>query len=88
MFLHALEGFIENGRLGSSQNIGFGVIDIRIEDANKSTSLTMQRSSDNSYIFNAELSVKLKNEFEEAYMAYSEFLKKATKENIELISKF
>ena len=88
MFLHALEGFIENGRLGSSQNIGFGVIDIRIEDVNKSTSLTMQRSSDNSYIFNAELSVKLKNEFEEAYMAYSEFLKKATKENIELISKF
>ena len=86
MFLHTLEGFIEHGRLGSSQNIGFGVIDIHIEDI--SNSLTMDRSSDNDYIFNAELDVSLENEFEEAYMAYSEFLKKATKENIELISKF
>ena len=86
MFLHALEGFMENGRLGSSQNIGFGVIDIHIEDVDKS--LTMDRSSDSDYIFNAKLDVSLENEFEEAYMAYSEFLKKATKENIELISKF
>ena len=86
MFLHTLEGFIEHGRLGSSQNIGFGAIDIHIEDI--SNSLTMDRSSDNDYIFNAELDVSLENEFEEAYMAYSEFLKKATKENIELISKF
>ena len=86
MFLHALEGFMENGRLGSSQNIGFGVIDIHIEDVDNS--LTMDRSSDSDYIFNAKLDVSLENEFEEAYMAYSEFLKKATKENIELISKF
>ena len=88
MFLHALEGFIENGRLGSSQNIGFGVIDMRIEDASESESLIMRRTSDSDYIFNAKLDVSLENEFEEAYMAYSEFLKKATKENIELISKF
>ena len=86
MFLHALEGFMENGRLGSSQNIGFGVIDIHIEDINNS--LTMDRSSDSNYIFNAELDKSLENEFEEAYGAYAEFLKKATKENIELISKF
>lgn len=86
MFLHALEGFMENGRLGSSQNIGFGVIDIHIEDVNNS--LTMDRSSDSNYIFNAELDKSLENEFEEAYGAYAEFLKKATKENIELISKF
>ena len=86
MFLHALEGFMENGRLGSSQSIGFGVIDIHIEDINNS--LTMDRSSDSNYIFNAELDKSLENEFEEAYGAYAEFLKKATKENIELISKF
>ena len=86
MFLHALEGFMENGRLGSSQNIGFGVIDIHIEDVNNS--LTMDRSSDSNYIFNADLDKSLENEFEEAYGAYAEFLKKATKENIELISKF
>lgn len=86
MFLHALEGFMENGRLGSSQNIGFGVIDIHIEDVDNS--LTMDRSSDSNYIFNAELDKSLENEFEEAYGAYAEFLKKATKENIELISKF
>lgn len=86
MFLHALESFMENGRLGSSQNIGFGVIDIHIEDVDNS--LTMDRSSDSNYIFNAELDKSLENEFEEAYGAYAEFLKKATKENIELISKF
>ena len=86
MFLHALEGFVENGRLGSSQNIGFGVIDIHIEDVNNN--LTMDRSSDSNYIFNAELDKSLENEFEEAHKAYAEFLKKVTKENIELISKF
>ncbi len=86
MFLHALESFIENGRLGSSQNIGFGVIDIRIEDENNS--LSMDRISYKDYIFNAKLDVSFDNEFDEAYRAYTEFLKKATKENIELISKF
>ena len=48
----------------------------------------MDRSSDSDYIFNAKLDVSLENEFEEAYKSYAEFLKKATKENIELISKF
>lgn len=86
MFLHALESFIENGRLGSSQNIGFGVIDIRIEDENNN--LSMDRISYKDYIFNAKLDVSFDNEFDEAYRAYTEFLKKATKENIELISKF
>ena len=88
MFLHALEGFIENGRLGSSQNIGFGVVDIHVEDASESASLTMDRLSDSDYIFNAKLDVSLESEFDEAYKAYAEFLKKATKDNIELISKF
>ena len=48
----------------------------------------MDRLSDSDYIFNAKLDVSLESEFDEAYKAYAEFLKKATKDNIELISKF
>ena len=89
MFLHALESFVENGRIGSSQNIGFGVVDIHIESVDDSgVGVSMDRISDESYIYNAKIEVNFQNEFDEAYKAYAEFLKKATKENIELISKY
>lgn len=85
LFLHALEDFANLGKLGSSQNIGFGVVDIRVEALNGEA--TFDRIADENYIFNAKIEKDLSGEYKKAYDEYSEFLKKATRDNIEVISK-
>ncbi|MFL1706726.1 RAMP superfamily CRISPR-associated protein [Campylobacter sp. MOP7] len=87
MFLHALESFVKHGRIGSSQNIGFGVIDIHIEDIDGS-GVSFDRIANDNFIYDAKIELDLDGDFKKAYDEYSDFLKNAKREHIELISKF
>ena len=74
------------GRLGSSQNIGFGIVDIHIQDKNRE--MNIDRVANNDYIFNAKTEMNLSGDYKKAYDAYAKFLKEATRENLEILSKY
>lgn len=86
MLLHSLKDFVDLGRVGSSQNIGFGVVDIKITD--EDDTISIERVADEEYIFSAKKDMSLTGDFKKAYDAYEAFLKTATRDNIEIISKF
>lgn len=86
LFLHALEEFMLLGRLGSSQNIGFGIVDIHMQDKNRE--MNIDRVANNDYIFNAKTEMNLSGDYKRAYDAYAKFLKEANRENLEILSKY
>ena len=85
MFLHALESYVEYGRMGSTNATGFGIVDLFIADETKNLSLS--RIANDDYVFNAKVDLVFTGEFKKAYDAYSNFLSKVTLDNVELFSK-
>lgn len=84
--LYALEEFLNKSAIGSSQNIGFGAVDIEIYDLEEDNYILMSSQSDENYIYRKNINMTLNKKTKEYYDAYQSFLKSATKENLEIIS--
>lgn len=84
----ALIDFANDGVIGSSRNIGFGVIDFTVIDVKTGVEI-INKYSDENYIFKSSVDINLKqcSEINEAYEEYQKWLQNATKDNIEVISK-
>lgn len=87
-FIASLIDFAKEGAVGSSRNVGFGVIDFSVIDLESEKEI-INKTSDENYIFNSIVNVdlELSPAIKEAYDEYTEWLKNATKENIEVLSK-
>jgi len=83
----ALIDFAHDGSIGSSRNIGFGVIDFDVIDLENNKKI-ISKTSDENYIFNSIINtnLELSSTIKEAHDKYMQWLKNVSKENIELIS--
>ena len=86
-FVAALIDFANDGTIGSSRNIGFGVIDFSVIDLESGMEIITKRSDEN-YIFNSivNTNLELSSSIKEAYDEYMQWLQSVSKESVETIS--
>lgn len=83
----ALIDFANDGAIGSSRNVGFGVIDFSIIDL-ENDAVIISKNSDKNYIFNSvvKTDLELSSSIKKAYDEYMQWLQSVSKENVEIIS--
>jgi CRISPR type IV-associated protein Csf2 len=83
----ALIDFANDGAIGSSRNVGLGVIDFSVIDLENDMEIISKNSYEN-YIFKSivNTNLELSSSIKEAYNDYMQWLQSVSKENIEAIS--